>query len=160
LGVAVNRRLINRGQSSLHLAGGTHYKAAWGDGGALCKEGAGGYDAAFAYDHTVEQGRPHADEAAGLDGAAVERDGVAYGDVGAEDEGVFVLHDVEDRAVLDVCACADADVVDIAADNAERPDAGVFADDDVTDDDRSAVNVSGGSDLRVLAFVRANVGLA
>ena len=73
---------------------------------------------------------------------------MADGDVVAEDERVLVAHDVEDAAVLNVGARADADVVDVAANHGAGPDAGVFADDDVADDDGGGVNVGGGGDLR------------
>ena len=158
--IHVDGGLVDGGQRALYFAGGTHHQAARRDDGAFRKQGAGGYDAAFADDYAVEDGGAHADEAAGLDGAAVQRDGVAYRDVVAEDERVFVLHDVEDGAVLNVGAGADADVVDVAADDAERPHAGVFADDHVADDDRGGIDVGRGGDLRALAAIGANVGLA
>ena len=90
----------------------------------------------------------------------MQRDGVADGDVVAEDERVLVAHDVEDAAVLNVGASADADVVHVAANHGAGPDAGVFADDHVADDDGGGVNIGGGSDLGALATIGANVGLA
>src|SRR5580658_9451141 len=110
--------------------------------------------------HSVEDDCAHADQAARLDGASVERDGVADGDVVAEDERVLVAHHVQNAAVLNVGASADADVVDVAANHGAGPDAGVFANDDVADDDRGGVNIGGGGDLGVLAAVGANVRLA
>jgi hypothetical protein len=67
----------------------------------------------------------------GLDGAAVQGDVVADSDLVAENERVGALHNVEDGAILDVGAGADADVVDVAADDAAEPDAGVLAEGDV-----------------------------
>jgi hypothetical protein len=90
----------------------------------------------------------------------VQRDAVADGDIVAEEEGIFVAHYVEDAAVLNIGARADADVVDVAADDGAGPDAGVGADDDVANDDGGGVNVSGCGDLGPLAAVGADVGLS
>src|SRR5262249_44282245 len=152
--IHVDRRLIDFAKRALHFSRRTHDQTARRNRGAFGEEGAGGDDAALADDYAIQDGDAHADEAAIHDGAAVERDSMAYGDVVPEDERVFVLHDVEDGAVLNVGARADADVVDVASDDAERPDAGVFTDDHVADNDRSRINVSRGGDLRVLAAVR------
>ena len=86
-------------------------------------ESAGGDDGACSDFCAVQDDRAHADEAAGFDGAAVEDDAVADGDVVAEDQGWVVTHDVEDGAVLNICAGANADVVDVAADDDAGPDA-------------------------------------
>ncbi len=121
-----------------------YYQAAGGDFGSFQEERAGGYDAAGADAHAVQNDRhPSRCEAARFDGAAVQGDGVADGDVVAEDERVLVAHDVEDAAVLNVGAGADADVVDVAADYGAGPDAGVFADDYVADDDGGGVDIGG-----------------
>ena len=159
-GVGVDAGLVDASEGALHLAGVAYYQAAGGNFGAFQEERAGGYDAAGADVDAVEDDRTHADQAARLDGAAVERDGVADGDVVAEDERVLVAHDVEDATVLNVGARANADVVDVAANHGAGPDTRVFADDHVADDDGSGVNVGGGGDLRVLAAVGADVGLA
>src|SRR5713101_2519947 len=66
---------------------------------------------------------------------------------------MLVAHYVEDAAVLDVGAGADADVVDVAADYGAGPDAGVWADDDVADDYGGGVNVGGCGDFGALAAV-------
>ena len=113
------------------------------DFGALEDQGAGGDDAAFADGHAVQDDRAHADQAAAGDVAAVQRDAVTDGDVVAEDQRIFVAHYVEDRAVLDIGAGADADVVHVAANDGAGPDAGVFADDYVADDDGGGVDVGG-----------------
>src|SRR5208282_1310738 len=135
-------------------------QAAGGDFGTFEEERTGGYDAAGADVHAVQDDRAHADQAARLDGAAVECDGVADSDVVAEDEGVLVAHDVEDAAVLNVGASADTDVVDVATNHGAGPDARVLADNHVADDDGGGVNIGGCGDLRALAAVGANVGLA
>src|SRR5205823_986699 len=101
----------------------------------------------------VENDRAHADEAAVGNVAAVQGDVVPDGHLVAENERIFVAHDVKDRAVLNVRACADADVVDIAADYRAGPNAGVCADDYVADQDGGGINIGGGGDLRKLAAI-------
>jgi hypothetical protein len=48
---------------------------------------------------------------------------------------------VQHAAILDVRARADADVVDVAARDRERPQRGVFAEFDIADHERSRVDV-------------------
>jgi len=67
---------------------------------------------------------------------------------------------MEDAAVLDIGAGADADVVHVAADYGAGPDAGVGPDDDVADDDGGGVNIGGGSDFGPLAAVGPYIGLS
>src|SRR5579884_1272864 len=156
-GVILDGGKVDGGERALHLAGRTHDEAARRKDGALGDERARGDDAAFSDDRAVQDRGAHADEAARLDGAAVQRDGMADGDFVAKDQRVFVAHDVEDRAVLNVGARADANVVDVAAHDNHRPDARVFADDHVSDNDGRGIDVGGGRDLRPLAFVGTNV---
>src|SRR5712691_5905010 len=159
LGVGVDGGLVDRSQRALDLAGMAYYQTVGGDFGALEEQGAGGHDAASADFHAVEDDGAHADQAAGLDGAAVQRGAVADGDVVAEEQRVFGAHDVEDAAVLNMGARADADVVHVAAHDGAGPDAGVGADDDVADDDGGGVNVGGCGDRGPLPAVGSNVGL-
>ncbi len=130
-----------------------HEEAAGRDFGTFRDEGAGGDDGAGADFCAVENDRAHADEAARFDGAAVEDDAVADGDIVAEDERVRVAHDVKDGAVLDIAAGADADEVDVAADDDAGPDAGVGGDGYVTDDDGLRIDVGGIGDARGAAAV-------
>ena len=134
----------------------SYHQAAWGNFSFFQEQRAGGNDAARADFYAVEDDRTHADEAAGLDGAAVQRDAVAYGNVVTEDQRIFVAHDVENATVLDIGARADADVVHVAADDGTRPDARVGADDHVADDDGGGVDVSGCSNFGPLAAVGSN----
>ena len=144
----------------LDLAGSAHDKAAGRDDGALRDEGAGGNDGVGADDRAIENGGAHADEDVGFNGASMEHDGVADGDIVADDERILVLHHVEDAAVLYVGARTNADVVDVAPDDAEGPDAGVFAERDVADHDRSGVDIGGCRNLGPLAPIRANIRFA
>src|SRR5216684_4748971 len=160
LGIGVDGGLIDRGQGTLNLAGVADYQAVGRDFGALEEQRAGGYDAAGADFYAVEYDGAHADEAAGLDSAAVQGDAVADGDIVAEEQRIFVAHNVEDAAVLDVGASADADVVHVAAHDGAGPDAGVGADHHVADDDGGGVNVGGCGDVGPLAAIRSYVRLS
>src|SRR5271163_2615922 len=126
LSVGVDGGLVDAGQGALHLARVAYDQATGGDFGSFQEERAGGDDAAGADVDAVQDDGAHANQAARLDGAAVERDGVADGDVVAEDQGVLVAHDVENAAVLNVGAGADADVVDVPPNHGAGPHAGVF----------------------------------
>ena len=156
LGVVVDGMLVGVGEGAAEFAGVAHEEAAGGDVGAFGDESAGGNDGAGADSCAVEDDRAHADEAAGFDGAAVEDDAVANGDVVAEDERVRVAHNVEDTAVLDIGAGADADVMDVAADDGAGPDAGVGGDGDVADDDGLRIDVGGIGDAWRAALIRAD----
>ncbi len=133
----------------------SHEEAAGRDFGAFGDEGASGDDGAGADFCAVEDDGAHADEAARFDCAAVEDDAVADGDVVTEDERVRVAHYVEDGAVLDICARADADEVDVAADDDAGPDAGVGGDGYVADDDGLRIDVGGFGDAGGAAAVGA-----
>jgi hypothetical protein len=63
---------------------------------------------------------------------------------------------VDDRAVLDVGALADADVEDVAADDGAEPDRGVRADVHVADDLRRVLDEGGRVNLRVRAAEGSN----
>ena len=74
----------------------------------------------------VEDNGTDADEHLVLYDAAVYGGVVAYGDQFADVDGVQVAHSVENRAVLNIGARADADGVDVAANDGVHPDAGVL----------------------------------
>ena len=143
--MGVSMRLILPGWPTTRLPGGII--------GALQDQRAGGYDAAFADGHAIQDDRAHADQAAVGDVAAVQRHGVTDGDIIAQDQRVFVAHHVQHRAVLNIRARADADVVHVAANHRARPDAGVFADDHVADDDGGGVDVGGCGDFGSFAAI-------
>src|SRR5690606_14642483 len=88
-----------------------------------------GADEAVLLDHdAVEQDRAHADEAGVGDAAGVDDGLVADGDILADHGGEAaepgvraIVADVDDGAVLDVGARADAHEVDVAAHHHPRP---------------------------------------
>src|SRR5438445_2353742 len=81
-------------------------------------------------------------------------------DLVAQNQRVLVFHHVQNRAVLNIRARTDSDIIDVAPDDDKRPDASIVADHDVADDHRCGVNVSRTSDDGPLALVGPNVWLA
>jgi len=128
------------------FAGDADYERAWWDDGALGDDGSGGDDGASADAGSVEDDGADADEDVVFHDAAVDGGVVADGDSVADEDGVAIFHAVEHGAVLDVGAGADADLVDVAAEDGVHPDGGVLAEDDVADDLGGDVDVGGGRD--------------
>src|SRR5260370_41856418 len=85
---------------------------------------------------------------------------MADGHVIAKNQRILIAHDVADRTVLNVGPRADANVVHVAANHGTRPDARIFANHHVADNDRSGVDVSRSRDLRTLTTIRPDVGLS
>ena len=100
----------------------------------------------------------HADDAHVLDHAAVDGGVVADGDPVAHDDGIEVALAVEHGAVLHVGVGADADGVDVAAQDGVHPDRGVLAEHDVAEDLGGGVDVATGGDLGRMALVAADHG--
>lgn len=117
------------------LGGDAGVDAAGFDDGVAEHDGTGGYYGAFADNGIVEDNGAHADQGAVADFCAVEDDIMPDGYVVADFDYGFFVQGVEDGAVLDVDAVADADGIDVAAEYGSEPDAAAFADDDVADDD-------------------------
>src|SRR5262249_21435401 len=99
----------------------------------------------------------HTDEAAILERTGMQQRHVAHRHVGADGAGeaalaasaVLLLVDVDDRAVLDVGARADADSVAVAAQHAAEPDAALGADVDIADHHCRRRNEGAGGDARL-----------
>ena len=107
-----------------------------------------GADETVVFDHrTIQHRRTHADQAGIADTAGMHDGAVADGDIVA-DQGReadrlaagSVVTDMEDGAILDISSGADADVVDVAADDGARPDRAVVADVHVADDGAGRVD--------------------
>ena len=93
-----------------------------------------GGDPGAAFHHRVIHHRgAHADHAAVLQHAGVQHAHVTHHHALADEGGAVVGGGVDDRAVLDVAARADPDVVHVAAQDAVEPDAGVRAKHDIAD---------------------------
>jgi hypothetical protein len=145
-------------EAATECSWGTHPQGIRLDNRFLGEQGTRGDDGAGSDDGAVENDRAHADEAAGFDGAAVEYSVVADGDVVANVNAVLFLHAVQDAVVLNVGVVADADLVDVAAEDGVHPDAGVFAKNDVADELGGVVDVAGVGELGSDAFVGADHG--
>ena len=135
---------------------GTHPEGIRLDDRLLGKQCTGGDDGAGSDDGAVEDNGAHADEAAGFNSATVEDGVVAYSDVVADVDAVLFFHAVEDAVVLNVGVVADANLVNVAAQDRVHPDAGVFAENDVADELGGVVDVAGVGKLRSDAFVGAD----
>jgi len=73
---------------------------------------------------------------------------------------VVVAHAVEDGAVLDVGAGADADAVGVATDDGVHPEGGLGAEMDVADELGGGVDVAAGGDGGGNAAVGADHGIS
>src|SRR5262249_13870929 len=82
------------------------------------------------------------------------------GHVVTQDQRIFVAHDVQHAAVLDIRARAYAHVMHVATNHRARPDAAVFADGHVANDDGRRIDVGGRGDPRALAAIWPDVRLA
>ena len=71
-----------------------------------------------------------------------KRDGVAHGDIVADDHAVLVAHAVEHAAILHAAVPADADGKDVTADDGVHPYAGVLADFHVANDLGGLVDIA------------------
>jgi hypothetical protein len=134
----------------------THPEGIRLDNRFLGDQGTGGDDGAGSDDGAVEDDGAHSDEAAGFNGATVEYSVVANGDIVANEDAVFSFHAMEDAVVLNVGVVADADLVNVAAEDRVHPDAGVLAEDDVANELGRVVDVAGVGELGSDAFVRAD----
>jgi hypothetical protein len=120
----------------------SHDEGALWDDFSLGDESAGGDGAASSNDGAVQDDGPHADEDLIPDGAGMNHCAVADRHPCAEDTGVSIA-DVKDAAVLDVALWPHDDAVDVPAQHAGVPDAGLWAQIHSTDDDGTGGNKSG-----------------
>ena len=93
-----------------------------------------GYDSPFADDDIIHHDGSHTDEGVVTDMAAVERDIVPDGDIVTDLDRGLLIEGMEDGAVLDIHVVADADGVDVTAEDGVEPDAAALPEDDISDD--------------------------
>jgi len=93
---------------------------------------------------SVEHHRAHADKHFIFQRAAVDGGVVSNSAHIADDDWVQELHAMEDGAILDVGAGADADVVHITPDDGVHPDARVVGEDNIADELGGGVYIAGG----------------
>jgi hypothetical protein len=156
VGVAEDRCLVVLIKLAAKFSWGAHPEGIRLDDGFLGDQGAGGDDRTGPDYGAIEDDRAHADEAAGFNFAAVKNHAVAHGDIIADIDSILFFHAVEDAVVLNVRVVADADLVDIAAEDSVHPDAGVFANNYVADELGGVVDIAGLGELGSDAFVGAN----
>ena len=82
---------------------------------------------------------------------------MAHRDFILEYQRPLVLHHVQNAAVLDIGALPDADVVHVASHHALRPNARIFPNRDVTDNDRRRIDIGRIRNLRPLSLIPSNV---
>ena len=111
---------------------------------------AGGDEAARFHMREIDDGGAHADEAIILERAGMQQHLMADGDAVADGGRPRFAGDMDDGAILDIRAAADADAVHITADDDAEPDACFRPDMHITDDDGAGcdecVRMDGGSD--------------
>src|SRR5205814_1521739 len=119
-------RAVDSGRESQHQTAGWDHRA-------LRYQGSGADDGVLTDNDVIEESRPHPDQAVGFDRAAVHHHSVPNGHIILENQRARILHDMPDRAVLNIRVLANADVVDIAPDDTVVPDARMVADFHVAD---------------------------
>ena len=92
------------------------------------------YDSSFANDDIIHHDGSHADEGVVTDMAAVERDIVPDGDIVTDLDCGLLIEGMQDGAVLDIDVVADADGIDVTAEDGVEPDAAALPEDDISDD--------------------------
>ena len=92
------------------------------------------YDSPFADDDIIHHDGSHADEGVVTDMAAVERDIVPDGDIVTDLDRGLLIEGMEDGAVLDIDVVADADGIDVTAEDGVEPDTAALPEDDISDD--------------------------
>ena len=113
---------------------------------------------------TIKNRRPHADKTPIGDFATVQHDPVTDSHPVANQQGapprqiVTVVGDVQHRAILDIAARSDLNVMHITPDHAHWPDRALGCDTHVTDDHGRLIDPGIGSDLGNSGFERADIG--
>jgi hypothetical protein len=141
IGVEADEGEICGEEGAADLAGHSGDQGIGRDVSALWDEGTGGDDGIGADMGSVEDDGADANQDVVFQGAAVDGGVVADGAAVSDDHRVEVALAVEDSTVLDVGASADADTVDVAAEDGVHPDGGLGAELDVAD------NLGGGVDI-------------
>ena len=114
-----------------HLGRNAGYQGVRRNLGTSQNYGTGSYDGASADNCAVKDGGMHADEYMVFNGAGMNHSAVADGDIVPDDAGMVVCY-MKAAEVLHVGAFAYGNVVYIAPCYDARPDAGIFANSDIT----------------------------
>jgi len=146
LRVLVDEGEVVIGRGATDFAGDARDQGAWRDDYALGDQRSGGDDAARADARSIEDDGAHADQNVVFQGAAMHGGVMADGAAGPDDHWIQAFHAMQHGAVLHIAASADPDAVYIAAQHGVHPDAGLLAQDDITEHLRGGVDVRGGRD--------------
>ena len=111
-----------------------------------------GHNGSFSHDSMVEHRCTHPYQGAIVYLTPVQGDGMAYGDVVAQDNGGLAVQGMQTGAILDVGAVANLDVMHIAAQNDARPDGHVVAQRHIADDDGTICQITMFSELGLQAL--------
>lgn len=95
--------------------------------GILKHQGTSGNNRALAYLTAIKERRTHADEGVVVDGAGMDGDIMAYGDVRADMRRTCLVGDMYARAVLYIGTVANSDGGYIASNNGIEPDRALVA---------------------------------
>jgi len=156
LRVLDNEGAIFVGEFAAQLGGNACPEGTGRNDGMLGDDGAGGDNAAFTDAAIVKDSRAHADDTVVAHDTAVDGGIVADRDPIADGDGIEVALAMKHGAILDVGAGADANEVDVAAQDGVHPDRGALAEDDIANDLRRNVNVAIAGDLGCAALIGAN----
>ena len=137
------------GQVAFDAGGGADGEYSRRDHGTGRNESAGTDDRLLADAGMIHHYCSHTDQALPFDVAAVQRDAMSDGDLLCEDGRAKIRADVDHRHVLNIGACADANVADIAANDAAEPHVRILTDLDITYHDHIFGNVGRFVDLWV-----------
>ena len=149
-GVSVRIHLLC-GERAARPRGAAKCKHTVGNDGALCdKRARADYTAASDF-RAVENNRAHANQRAVPDLAAMHNRSVTYGDAAA-DHGRETAVRMDNSAVLNICAGADLNVLDIAAHNGVIPNGRLFPKRHIPQNDRARRDMRRWSDPGCFLF--------
>jgi hypothetical protein len=153
-GVHVNESAICIDQLAFKARWRTHIQGARRDHRIRQYQGARSYNRAFADSGVIQNHRAHADEAMILDGATVQNGTMPYGDPIADYHGGTCIG-VDHCSILEVAVRTYADWLNVAAQDGLKPDAGVFANFDLSNQVRALSNKRGrGNAWRALSILQ------
>src|SRR5207237_10899070 len=97
---------------------------------------------------TIQDDRAHPDQAAVLNGATVQRNRVANGYVIAQENAEFLLHAMQDAAILNIGIMSDPDRVYVATQYGVHTDAVMLAKSNISDQLLELVQLNAFRNLR------------
>src|SRR5579872_3191244 len=142
LRIIVYRPLILRRQRASQLPRMPHEQTPRRNNRALRHQRPRRDDRARADLRAIQNNRAHANQASRLNRAAMQNHAVANRHIVAQNQRMHVAHHVQHRAVLHICALAEAYVVHVSANHHAGPDARMLANLHIANNHGRFVNVS------------------